>query len=265
MGYLDHCRRKSSRHRLGAAVLELHNLRKSYGKLTVTDDLSLTIEQNELRAIIGPNGAGKTSLIAQISGELVPDSGELSFDGRSLSPLSVPVRRQLGISRTYQITSLFRNFSALDNVRLAVQSLESRGKSLFGDARKNPAITKAAFNLLEFVGLASRANAIVSNLAHGEQRQLEIAMALAGSPAVLLLDEPTAGMGADDTNRVQALIASIKGTRTIILIEHDMPIVFAVADRVTVLVNGREIATGSPNEVRRDEQVKASYLGDEDA
>jgi branched-chain amino acid transport system ATP-binding protein len=246
-------------------MLELRDVRKSYGKVTVTDGLSLTIESNELRAIIGPNGAGKTSLIAQISGELSSDSGEFLFNGRSLNGMSMPARRQLGISRTFQITSLLPNFSALDNVRLAVQALDGRKRSAFASARRDTLSNSVAAGLLDFVGLAERAGTIVNHLAHGEQRQLEIAVALAGSPPILLLDEPTAGMGSDDAIRVKNLIASIKGSRTILLIEHDMPTVFALADRVTVLVNGREIATGSPEQVRRNEQVRASYLGDEDA
>jgi branched-chain amino acid transport system ATP-binding protein len=246
-------------------MLELLDVRKSYGKITVTDGLSLAIEPNELRAIIGPNGAGKTSLIAQISGELHSDGGEILFNGQSLNAMSMPARRRLGISRTFQITSLLRNFSALDNVRLAVQALDGRKRSAFASARGDAPSTKAAAELIEFVGLAERADTIVSHLAHGEQRQLEIAVALAGSPPLLLLDEPTAGMASNDAIRVKDLIASIKGSRTILLIEHDMQTVFALADRVTVLVNGREIATDTPDQVRRNEQVRASYLGDDDA
>jgi branched-chain amino acid transport system ATP-binding protein len=244
-------------------MLEIRNLHKAFGALKVTDDLSLTVADGELRAVIGPNGAGKTSLLAQIAGELAPDRGQILFGERDVTALSTPKRRREGISRTYQIPSLLRGFSALDNARLAVQPHAGHSFRFYRDAREESGLTEPALALLRRVGLEGRAHVVAGRLAHGEQRQLELAMALAGDPRLLLLDEPTAGMGAEDCARMTALIASIKGWTSIILVEHDMQTVFAVADRVTVLVNGGEILTGTPAEVRASEEVRTSYLGDD--
>jgi branched-chain amino acid transport system ATP-binding protein len=242
-------------------MLELQRLNKSFGALAVTQNLDLTVSEGELRAIIGPNGAGKTSLLAQIAGELAPDSGQIILRGENITSLSTPARCRAGIGRTYQISSVLRGFSTLDNVRLALQAHDGHSYRFFRDARRDRRTTAQSLSMLSRAGLEAKADVLAQHLAHGEQRQLEIAMALSSEPDLLLLDEPTAGMGRADSDRITGLIAELKGSTSIILVEHDMRAVFALADRITVLVGGRELMTGEPAEVRANASVRASYLG----
>jgi branched-chain amino acid transport system ATP-binding protein len=254
----------------GAAVmvepaLQIKGLCKSFGSLIATDDLHLDIAEGEIHAIIGPNGAGKTTLIAQLSGELRPDRGRVSFAGQDITALSMPARAGLGLARSFQITSIFGDFSALDNVALAVQAHAGHSFRFWRPASEDNALYDPARHVLERIGLGERAEETAANLSHGEQRQLEIAMALATDPSVMLLDEPMAGMGRDESANMVDILCGLKGQLTIVLIEHDMDAVFALADRITVLVYGRAIATGRPEDIRANEAVRAAYLGTGDA
>jgi branched-chain amino acid transport system ATP-binding protein len=244
-------------------VLQASNLVKRFGGLTATDDLSLDIREGDIHAVIGPNGAGKTTMIGQLIGELRPDAGSIRFMGRDITHLPVHKRSHLGIARSFQITSIFLNFTALDNVALAVQAHDGHSFRFWADARRDARLRDPAMDALKQVGLAHRADVVASALSHGEHRQLEIAMALATKPKLLLLDEPMAGMGPEDSARMVTMLQGIKGSVTMLLIEHDMDAVFALADRITVLVYGHGIATGTPDEIRRNEQVRQAYLGDE--
>jgi branched-chain amino acid transport system ATP-binding protein len=246
-------------------LLEVRGLRKSFGALLASDHVALEVREGETHAIIGPNGAGKTTLIAQLAGELQPDAGEVRFAGEDITALSAPARARRGLARSFQITSIYPDFSALENVMLAVQAHAGSSFRFFRAARGEAALRTPARGLLEEVGLGERADMLAASLAHGEQRALEIAMALAGRPRLLLLDEPVAGMGAEETQRMIAFLATLKGGKTIILVEHDMDAVFSLADRVSVLVYGRIIASGSPAEIRANAEVRRAYLGEEAA
>lgn len=245
------------------SVLKVSGLIKRFGGLTATDNLSLDLRPGEIHAVIGPNGAGKTTMIGQLIGELRPDAGTIHFMGKDITTMPVHLRSQMGIARSFQITSIFQTFTALDNVALAVQAHDGHSFRFWADARRDRSLRDPAMAALEQVGLAHRAEVIASALSHGEHRQLEIAMALAGKPKLLLLDEPMAGMGPEDSARMVTMLRKIKGSVTMLLIEHDMDAVFALADRITVLVYGHGIATGTPAEIRRNEQVRQAYLGDE--
>jgi len=247
---------------MAEAVLRLDNLQKNFGGLRVTDNVTLDILQGELHAIIGPNGAGKTTLINQISGLLPSDGGHIVFNGRDITRLPVHARAALHIARSFQITSVLPAFSALENVALAVQAHATSKFSLLGNAAAESALNDPAFAALTEVGLAHRANVIVSQLSHGEKRALELAMALAMQPKLLLLDEPMAGTGHEETEHLIATLNRIKGRFPIILVEHDMTAVFALADRISVLVYGRILTTGLPQAVRTDPQVIQAYLGE---
>ena len=246
------------------ALLDVRGLRKSFGGVVATDDLDLAVEQGEIFAIIGPNGAGKTTLIAQLAGALRSDSGRIMFDGRDVTRLAPPARAALGLARTFQITSIFPEFTALQNVALAVQAHDGHSFRFWKDARSQPGLRDPALAALDRVGLADRAEVTARYLSHGEHRQLEIAMALATEPKMLLLDEPMAGMGAEESHRMVEIMQSLKGTQTILLIEHDMDAVFALADRITVLVYGRALATGSADEIRANPEVRTAYLGEDE-
>ena len=246
-------------------LLEAKDLVKRFGGLTATDNLTLAVEPGEIHAVIGPNGAGKTTLIAQLSGELKPNAGTIRFAGEDVTALHAPARSQRGLARSFQITSVFRGFTALDNVALSLQAHDGHSFRFWRAARSEAALREPARGILEEVSLGSRANVLAANLAHGEQRQLEIAMALATKPRMLLLDEPMAGMGREDSERMVALLRRLKGRETILLIEHDMDVVFALADRITLLVYGRAIATGAPAEIRANAEVRQAYLGEDDA
>ncbi|MRG72243.1 ATP-binding cassette domain-containing protein [Alphaproteobacteria bacterium HT1-32] len=247
------------------ALLRIEDLRKSFGGVTATDNVNLDVTENEIHAIIGPNGAGKTTLISQLSGEQYPDSGRIIFDGRTITRSTAYRRSHLGLARSFQITSVFQSMTVLQNVALAVQAHSGHSFRFWKAAGQDPELTGPAEQALARVGLTDRRQDLVSNLSHGEKRQLEIAMALATSPKMLLLDEPMAGMGPEESQRMVQVLQSLKGEKTMLLIEHDMDVVFALADRISVLVYGQIIASGSPEEVRNDDAVKRAYLGDEAA
>jgi len=213
--------------------------------------------------VIGPNGAGKTTLISQLSGMLHPDSGRIRFAGEDITRLPAPARSRKGLARSFQITSIYKEFTALDNVALSVQAHAGHSFRFWRPARREEALRAPARKILDEVGLGARAEIIAANLAHGEQRQLEIAMALATSPRLLLLDEPVAGMGIEESQRMVQFLGTLKGRRTMILVEHDMDAVFSLADRISVLVYGRIIATGTPQEIRANPEVRAAYLGED--
>lgn len=244
-------------------LLAVEGLCKSFGALIATDDLSLSVGEGEICAVIGPNGAGKTTLVHQLSGLLAPDRGRIAFAGQDVTALQAPARVRLGLVRSFQITSILRDFSALDNVALAIQAGQGHSFRFWRDARLDARLREPALKLLDEIGLAARAGVRAGTLAHGEQRQLEIAMALATSPKMLLLDEPMAGLGAEEAQRMTAYLRRLKGRYTMLLIEHDMDTVFALADRIAVLVYGRAIAVGAPAEIRANADVRRAYLGED--
>ena len=246
-------------------MLQVENLAKRFGGIVATDNLSLDVAQGELHAIIGPNGAGKTTLIAQLSGQLRADSGRIRFAGNDIAALPPYTRSLLGLARSFQITSLFLDLSVLDNVALAVQAHAGHSFHFWRNARKDEALRAPARAALERAGLADRADWPAASLSHGEHRQLELAMALAGQPRMLLLDEPMAGLGPEESARMVSMLRALKGELTILLVEHDMEAVFALADRITVLVYGRVIASGTPDDIRADAKVREAYLGETDA
>jgi branched-chain amino acid transport system ATP-binding protein len=244
------------------ALLEIEGLTKRFGGVVAADEISLAIWPGELHAIIGPNGAGKSTLIAQLSGEIVPDSGHIRFDGRDITTLPVYRRSQLGLARSFQVTTLFSDFTAIDNVALSVQAHAGHSFRFWRDARRETDLREPARAALVRVGLGERAGTLVADLSHGERRQLEIAMALAARPRMLLLDEPMAGMGLDESARLVDILRTLKGKITVMLIEHDIDAVFALADRISVLVYGRIIASGEPSAIRADVAVREAYLGE---
>jgi len=244
-------------------LLKIEDLTKRFGGVIASDHIPLEIPRGELHAVIGPNGAGKTTLIGQLTGELTPDLGRIWFDTRDITAVPSWQRSALGLARSFQVTSLFLDFSALDNVALAVQAHAGHSFRFWADARRDEALRAPAREALARVGLSARADLPVAKLSHGEHRQLEIAMALATKPRMLLLDEPMAGMGAEESARMVKLLRELKREVTILLIEHDMEAVFALADRITVLVYGRVIATGAPADVRANAEVRQAYLGEQ--
>src|SRR5438132_3628228 len=246
------------------ALLEIEELTKRFGGVIASDSISLCVPKGELHAIIGPNGAGKTTLIGQLAGEIAADAGRIRFEGRDVTALPTDRRSQLGLARSFQITSLFLDFTVLDNVALAVQAHAGHSFRFWRDARSESQLRAPARAALARVGLAGRADVVVSNLSHGEHRQLEIAMALATRPRMLLLDEPMAGMGPDESARMVKTLRELKRELTILLIEHDMEAVFALADRITVLVYGRIIASGTPEAIRANAEVRQAYLGEQE-
>ena len=246
-------------------LLRLEHLRKAYGALVVTDDVTLAVTAGELHAVIGPNGAGKTTLIHQISGLATPDGGRILFDGADITRLPMHERVRRGLARSFQITSILPRFSVLENVALAVQARSGSSFRFFGHADRETALNEPALEFLELVGLRARAHLLAGLLSHGEKRQLELAVALATAPKLLLFDEPLAGTGHEESERVVETLRRLKARYTIVLIEHDMEAVFSLADRVTVLVYGRVIATGTPEAVRANAEVRSAYLGEEAA
>ncbi len=245
-------------------MLQVENLAKRFGGIVATDNLSLDVAQGEVHAIIGPNGAGKTTLIAQLSGQLRADSGRIRFAGDDITALPPHKRSLLGLARSFQITSLFLDLSVLDNVALAVQAHAGHSFHFWRNARKDEALRAPARAALERAGLLDRADWPAASLSHGEHRQLELAMALAGQPRMLLLDEPMAGLGPEESARMVTMLRTLKNELTILLVEHDMEAVFALADRITVLVYGRVIASGTPDGIRANAKVREAYLGEID-
>ncbi len=244
-------------------LLKARGLTKTFGAIRATDGLSLDVWTGEVLAVIGPNGAGKTTAVGQLSGELKSDAGTIHFEGRDISGFPMHKRAHLGLARSFQITSIFLRFTAEDNVAMALQAQEGHSFRFWKSARNDQKLRNPAREMLEEVGLADRADVAAANLSHGEQRQLELAMALATRPSMLLLDEPMAGMGLEDSSRMVDFLLKLKGRVTILLVEHDMDAVFALADRITVLVYGKVVATGTPEKIRTDPTVQKAYLGED--
>lgn len=244
-------------------ILKTDMLRKVYGGVVATDNVSIDVIDGEIHAVIGPNGAGKTTLISQLSGLLAPDSGRIHLLGHDITRASAPRRARLGLARTFQLTTIFREFSVLENVSIAVQATRGSSFRFFKNASRDLELTAPALSVLADSGMSHLQDEIAGNLAHGQQRQLELAMALATEPKMLLLDEPMAGMGVADSADMIRFLGSLKGRYPMLLVEHDMNAVFALADRISVLVYGRIIATGTPDEIRDDAQVREAYLGED--
>ncbi|MFT5507970.1 MAG: branched-chain amino acid transport system ATP-binding protein [Hyphomicrobiaceae bacterium] len=242
-------------------LLRVQGLQKRFGGVHATDDVNLNVIPSETHAIIGPNGAGKTTLISQLSGQILPDAGKILFDNRDITRLPAYQRAHVGIARSFQITSLFMDMTVQDNVALAVQAHQGHSFRLWRPARSDDHLRAPALEPLKTVGLHERADWTVSELSHGERRQLEMAMALAVAPKLMLLDEPMAGMGHEESMQMVDTLKSL-GDQTILLIEHDMDAVFALADRISVLVYGRIVATGTPEEIRSNDEVRRAYLGE---
>ncbi len=243
-------------------MLKIKNLVKSFGGIIATDELSLSIESGEFHALIGPNGAGKTSLIEQITGEIKQDSGKIFFDGKEISDLPIHSRSVHGLARSFQITNIFKDMTTLDNVALAVQSRSGHSFCFWKNAIIDPKLREPALTFLKQVKLETRSDIISGQLSHGEHRQLEIAMALATNPKILLLDEPMAGMGPQESKAMVHILKKLKKRITILLVEHDMEVVFALADKITVLVNGKAIASDYPEAIRNNPDVQSTYLGE---
>lgn len=244
-------------------MLLINDLHKNFGGLIVTDGVTLNIGQGELHAVIGPNGAGKTTLINQISGLIAPTAGTINFNGVDITGMPADQRAALGLARSFQITSVLPGFSALENVALAVQAHSGTSYRFFGRADRDQAINDTANAALAEVGLAERGQIVAAHLSHGEKRALELAIALAMGPKLLLLDEPMAGAGREESERIIDVLRRLKGRFAMLLVEHDMNAVFALADRISVLTYGRILASGAPDAVRTDPQVVAAYLGEE--
>lgn len=247
-----------------SAALRAIGLKKHFGGLKAVSDVSLDVHAGEIHAVIGPNGAGKSTLINLLSGDLTPSAGEILLDGRDISRLAPDRRARAGLGRSYQKTTIFPQFTAQENVRLAAQAHATSPLKMFGNVTSDADVNRHTADALEQAGLAGRAQMIAMHLSHGEQRQLEIAMVLATQPRIILLDEPLAGMGQSEARKVVDLIASLKQGRAVLVVEHDMDAVFELADRLTVMADGCVIASGAPQEVRLDPAVRLAYLGNEE-
>jgi branched-chain amino acid transport system ATP-binding protein len=244
-------------------MLEVAALTKSFGARRASDGIDFDVREGETHAVIGPNGAGKTTFISQLAGNLRPDSGRIRFAGEDVTALPAPRRARKGLARSFQITSIYKEFTALENVALAVQAASGHSFRFWRPAFRDKAIRGPAEQILHDVGLGERAGAMAANLSHGEQRQLEVAIVLATRPRLLLLDEPMAGMGAEESQRMIAFLAALKQRHSIVLVEHDMDAVFRLADRISVLVYGRVIATDTPQNIRSNAEVRRAYLGED--
>ena len=243
-------------------ILEICGLRKSFNALKATDGVSLDLRPGQIHALIGPNGAGKSTLIHQIAGSLKADSGTIRFLGQDIGGLDMAARARLGLARSFQISSLAQEFSALRNVMLAVQAKAGSSFRFFRQVTSDGSLVDPAMAMLERVGLAHRAHVPAAELSHGERRQLEIAIALALQPKAFLFDEPMAGMGPEGSKQLTIFLDGLRHEAPMLLVEHDMDAVFALADRISVLVYGRIIATGTVDEIRRDPEVRRAYLGE---
>ena len=242
-------------------ILEVCGLTKFFGAVAASDALTFAVERGTIHGLIGPNGAGKSTTIAQLSGEVRPDAGRIRFAGADITTWPVHRRAHAGLQRSYQITSLFPDFTAAENVALAVQARQGHSFRFLKPARRIPSLREPALAVLGRLGLAAKADLPASRLSHGEQRQLELAMVLATRPSMLLLDEPTAGMSLTESRRMMGILRPLKGKVTVLLVEHDMDVVFALADAITVLVKGQAIITGRPDAVRANDDVRRAYLG----
>ena len=245
-----------------ANILSVRALTKRFGANIVSDCIDLDVVTGEIHAVIGPNGAGKTTLINQLNGELSSDAGTIHFDGRDITSVPVYQRSLLGLSRSYQITSVFSDFTALENVSIAAQAHDGHSFGIWSPPAQDEHLTRPSLASLQTVGLSEKAHCLVAELAHGERRQLELAMALVSRPKMLLLDEPMAGMGPRESELMVQLLGTLKGAYTMLLVEHDMDAVFTLADRISVLVYGKVIASGSPAEIRISAEVRRAYLGE---
>ena len=243
-------------------LLKVSSLNKHFGGIRAINNVSLNVEQGQIHAIIGPNGAGKTTLISQLCGEIKADSGEIEFDGHSIVNYSTARRAREGLARSFQITSVLLPMTLLENVMLAVQASDGHSFRFWAPVMKETALRDAAMEHLEELGLAHRAQHVAANVSHGEQRQLEVAMALAMKPRMMLLDEPMAGMGKEEGEVMLDILSRLRGKVTILLVEHDMDAVFRMADQLSVMVNGHIIATDTVENIRRNKQVQKAYLGD---
>ena len=248
--------------RMAEVLLSIVGLHKSYGGVCASDNVSLNINTGETHAIIGPNGAGKTTLISQITGQIKSDSGSIIFKNNDITFLPTHRRALQGLARSFQITSVFPGLTVVENVALAIQAHQGHSFRFWKKAGADDSLLVPAFEKLKQVSLQSRAKELASSLSHGERRQLEIAMALATEPVLLLLDEPMAGMGSKEGQRMVETLAALSEEKTILLVEHDMDVVFALADRISVMVYGRLIATDTPNAIRSNEDVQRAYLGE---
>ena len=248
---------------MAEALLEILDLRKRFGALQVTDGVSLAVAAGSIHAVIGPNGAGKTTLIQQIFGALRPDSGVIRLGGVDITPLPPHRRARMGLARSFQITSVLPEFSVLENVALAVQGAQGSALRFLRQTAGEPVLNEPARAGLVQVGLAHRAEDLAADLSHGEKRQLELAMALVMQPQVMLLDEPLAGAGPEEAKRLVALLGGLRARCAVLLVEHDMEAVFQLADTISVLAQGRVIASGSPEKIRSDAAVRAAYLGED--
>ena len=246
-----------------APLLSVRGLTRRFGGVTASDGIDLDVFEHEAHAIIGPNGAGKTTFIAQVAGATLPDAGTIELDGRSIGRLPAHRRARLGLARSFQITSIFATLTVLENTLLAVQAAAGHAYRMWGEALRDEGLRGPALDHLARVGLSDRAEDTAGDLSHGEHRQLEIAMALATRPRLLLLDEPMAGMGPEESARMVSILRGLRREATLLLVEHDMDAVFAVADRITVLVSGRVVASGRPEAVRADPEVRRAYLGED--
>ncbi|MFH1984556.1 MAG: ABC transporter ATP-binding protein [Pseudomonadota bacterium] len=244
-----------------AMLLDIIGLEKRFGAVAATDNVSLSVGVGEIHALIGPNGAGKTTLINQVAGVLPPDKGRIVFDGHDITRIATDRRALMGIARTFQVTNIFGGFTALENIALAVQAHRGHSFRFWQDARDISSLIDPAMAILEQLGMAGKARIPVGRLSHGEQRQIGIGMALAATPRILLLDEPTAGMGCRETADMITLLAGLKGRYAMLLVEHDMDVVFSLADRISVLVYGRCIVTGTPDDIQGHPEVREAYLG----
>lgn len=244
-------------------LLEARGLTKRFGGLTAVDGVSIALQRGRLHAVIGPNGAGKSTLTHLLSGDLLPTAGQVRIGGRDVSHAPPPARARLGLGRSYQKTNIFAPFTVWENVRLAAQARSPHALRWLTRADRLSDINRRAERALELAGLTSRVHRVAGTISHGEQRQLEIAMTLATEPQVLLLDEPLAGMGTAEAERMVELLLAIKRDHALLLVEHDMDAVFALADELTVMVNGRVIASGAPAAIRADAGVQAAYLGED--
>jgi branched-chain amino acid transport system ATP-binding protein len=245
-----------------APLLDVRGLSKRFGGLVANDDVNLQVQAGHVHALIGPNGAGKTTLVSQLAGQLRSDTGRVLFDGHDITALSTHQRALRGLVRSFQITRLFRSFSVLDNMALALQAVSGSSLRAWRPVARETALFDQARSVLAEVGLDTKVHHAIDQLSHGERRALEVGMALASRPRLVLLDEPMAGMGQEESARIEQLIGTLRQRSTVVLIEHDVDAVFRLADRVSVLVGGRVIASGDPDAVRRDPEVIAAYLGD---
>ena len=244
-------------------LLEVTALCKSFGALQATNNLSFSVTKNHIHALIGPNGAGKTTVVNQLSGDMVPDSGNILYNGTDVTRLKAYQRARLGIGRSFQITHIFENLTVAENMGLAICAHSGHNFKFLRHWKKSQTITNDLATALERVDLLHRGELLAKYLSHGEKRQLEVGMAMVGRPELLILDEPMAGMGPGGTTELAKLIHKLKGQLTILLVEHDMDVVFSLADQITVLVYGENLATGTPEEIRQNEQVRTAYLGEE--